>query len=217
MKGDGFFSKFGHRSKGVVAGLALAFGVVAPRKAEAYTIAADGTFVEQSAPAPDFVRMGLGAGVAAGTFAGGVAVSIKKERKQLQQELDVMDKELTRLDSFKQEFLDGVPSDNSLLSSLNKAMNTAPAAVEDDDEDEFEKNVRMFLEEEQKKEEKKNPHGNGKAPSTLLERPSDPNGEEVEEWMNDVVFEDKPAEIDDAQLQALQRMFGGGDSSADKK
>jgi len=214
MQGDGFFSKFGRKSKGVVAALALAVGVVAPRKSEAaYTIAADGTFVEQSAPAPDFVRMGVGAGAAAATFAGGVAVSIKKERKQLEEELDVFDKELTRLDSFKQEFLDGVPSDNSLLSSLNKALTNAPPAEEE--EDEFEKNVRAFLEEEEKKEEKKNPHGNGKAPSTLLERPTDPEGAEVEEWMNDVVFEDKPAEIDDAQLKQLQRMFGG--PSTDEK
>ena len=31
--------------------------------------------------------------------------------------------------------------------------------------------------------------------------------------MSDIVFEDKPAEIDDAQLKALQRMMGGmGDS-----
>jgi hypothetical protein len=29
--------------------------------------------------------------------------------------------------------------------------------------------------------------------------------------MNDVVFEDKPAEIDDEQLKLLQRMFGTGD------
>ena len=48
--------------------------------------------------------------------------------------------------------------------------------------------------------------------ATLLERPSDPKGDKTEEWMNDIVFEDKPAEIDSEQLKRLQRMFGTGDS-----
>eukprot|EP00286_Rhodomonas_abbreviata_P016090 CAMPEP_0181322632 /NCGR_PEP_ID=MMETSP1101-20121128/19332_1 /TAXON_ID=46948 /ORGANISM="Rhodomonas abbreviata, Strain Caron Lab Isolate" /LENGTH=217 /DNA_ID=CAMNT_0023430559 /DNA_START=385 /DNA_END=1038 /DNA_ORIENTATION=+ len=217
MKGDGMFSNLRHKSKGLAVGLALAFGLVAPRKADAAYVAADGTFYEQSSPAPNFAAMGLSAGAAAATFAGGCAVAIKKERKVLEDDIEMIGKEITRLDSFKQEFLDGVPSDGSLLDSLNKALKGGPAAVVEDDEeeDEFEKNVRAFLEEEEKKDEKKG-QGHGKAPSTLLERPSDVDGSEVDAWMNDVVFEDKPAEIDAEQLERLQRMFGGGPEAAGK-
>ena len=142
-----------------------------------------------------------------------MAVAIRKQKKELDGHAEQFEEELKRLENFKQEFLDGVPSDNSLMASLNKALK-GPVKKEEKEEDEFEKNVRLFLEEEQAKEDKKKgnqpPAKTGGA--TLLERPSDPKGDKTEEWMNDIVFEDKPAEIDSEQLKRLQRMFGTGDS-----
>ena len=209
--------KFVQSSKTLALSLALAFGVACPRKSNAqYAISADGTFYEQVAikESPDFVRGGFSAAAAITTFGSITAYVLKKEKQELDEYAEQYEQELGRLENFKQEFLDGVPSDNSLMASLNKAIRGE--TNKEEEEDEFEKNVRLFMEEEQKKEEDKKNNGAGYAKqggATLLERPSDPNGNESEEWMKDVVFEDKPAEIDDEQLKALQRMFGGSDSS----
>jgi len=214
---------------GVALSLALGMGIMAPKQANAEgEMEADGSYYYEPfevTPPPskgvDLVRTGFAAGAGLATFGGVTAVAIKKERKQLEEQADVIGEEITRLDNFKQEFLEGVVSDSSLLSSLNKALQGPTAVEEDEEEDEFEKNVRLFLEEEEAKEKKDKPEnlGGGRSPSTLLERPSDPDGSETEAWMNDIVFEDKPAEIDSEQLERLQRMFGGsGDSDkpADK-
>lgn len=223
----GFLGKIGQAAKGVVFAAVLGMGVVTPRKAMAdgeFGMSADGlalmeepVLVQRTVAQSgfDFVRGGVAAGAGAATFGGLMAVSIKKHKSELNSHAEHFEEELKRLENFKQEFLDGVPSDNSLMSSLNKAMR--PAVKEDPAEDEFEKNVRLFLEEEQAKEDKKNgkttPPANSKAGgATLLERPGDVSGNKAEEWMNDIVFEDKPAEIDDEQLKRLQRMFGTGDA-----
>lgn len=224
----GFLGKIKKAATGAAFAAVLGMGAVAPRKALAdseFAVDASGMVMEPELIQPpaqpsagfDIVRAGVAGGAGAATFGGMLAVAIKKQKSELETHAEQFEEELKRLENFKQEFLDGVPSDNSLMASLNKAMN--PKKVEKEEEDEFEKNVRLFLEEEQAKEDKKNgkdtPPANAKqGGATLLERPSDPSGDKAEEWMNDVVFEDKPAEIDDEQLKALQRMFGTGD---DKK
>eukprot|EP00960_Hanusia_phi_P036174 752190-Hanusia_phi.AAC.2 len=215
---DSKIEKLVQNSKTLALSLALAFGVACPRKSNAqYAMSADGTFYEQVATkeSPDFVRGGFSAVAAVATFGSISAYVLKKEKQELDEYAEHYEQELGRLENFKQEFLDGVPSDNSLMASLNKAIR-GETKKEEEEEDEFEKNVRLFMEEEQKKEEDKKNNGAGYAKqggATLLERPSDPDGNASEEWMKDVVFEDKPAEIDAEQLKALQRMFGGSDSS----
>jgi len=219
----GFFGKVAQAAKGVAFAAVLGMGVIVPRKAMAageFGISADGMVMEetvfmhpsaQKSSGFDIVRAGVAGGAGAATFGSMMTVAIKKQKAELDGHAEQFEEELKRLENFKQEFLDGVPSDNSLMSSLNKAMRPVEPKVE---EDEFEKNVRLFLEEEKAKDDKKkgnNPQ-NKQGGATLLERPSDPNGDKAEEWMNDIVFEDKPAEIDDEQLKRLQRMFGTGDA-----
>jgi len=224
QSGKGLLGKLGQAAKGAAFAAVLGMGVIAPRKALAdgeFGISADGMVLEEPAllqpPAQksggfDVVRAGVAGGAGAVTFGGLMAIAAKKQKSELDGHAEHFEEELKRLENFKQEFLDGVPSDNSLMASLNKAMNPK-TVVKEEEEDEFEKNVRLFLEEEQAKEDKKkgNPPSAKQGGATLLERPSDPDGEKTEEWMNDVVFEDKPAEIDDEQLKRLQRMFGTGD------
>jgi len=223
----GVLEKLGKAAKGAAFAAVLGMGVITPRKALAdgeFGVSADGMVLEepvllqppaQKSAGFDVVRAGVAGGAGAVTFGSLLAVAIKKQKTELDGHAEHFEEELKRLENFKQEFLDGVPSDNSLMASLNKAMNPKSAENEEE-EDEFEKNVRLFLEEEQAKEDKKkgNPPAGKQGGATLLERPSDPSGDKTEEWMNDVVFEDKPAEIDDEQLKRLQRMFGTGD---DKK
>jgi len=225
----GVLGKLGQAAKGAAFAAVLGMGVIAPRKALAdgeFSVSADGMVLEepvllqppaQTSGGFDIVRAGVAGGAGAATFGGLLAVAIKKQKTELDGHAEHFEEELKRLENFKQEFLDGVPSDNSLMASLNKAMNPTKSAPKEEEEDEFEKNVRLFLEEEQAKEDKKkgNPPAAKQGGATLLERPSDPSGDKTEEWMNDVVFEDKPAEIDDEQLKRLQRMFGTGDG--DKK
>merc|ERR1719183_3418702 len=128
----------------------------------------------------DFVRAGVAAGAGAATFGGLMATAMRKQKSQLEEHAEHFEEELKRLENFKQEFLDGEISDNSLMASLNKAMNPKKAA--EPEEDEFEKNVRLFLEEEQdKKDGKSTPPANAKkGGATLLERPSDPNADKAE-------------------------------------
>ena len=225
----GVLGKLGQAAKGAAFAAVLGMGVIAPRKALAdgeFSVSADGMVLEepvllqppaQTSGGFDIVRAGVAGGAGAATFGGLLAVAIKKQKTELDGHAEHFEEELKRLENFKQEFLDGVPSDNSLMASLNKAMNPTKSAPKEEEEDEFEKNVRLFLEEEQAKEDKKkgNPPAGKQGGATLLERPSDPSGDKTEEWMNDVVFEDKPAEIDDEQLKRLQRMFGTGEG--DKK
>lgn len=225
-----FLGKIGQAAKGAAFAAVLGMGVIVPRKAMAdgeFGMSADGLAlmeepvlvqpsVARQSSGFDVVRAGVAAGAGAATFGGLMAVSIKKHKSELNSHAEHFEEELKRLENFKQEFLDGVPSDNSLMASLNKAMRPAAKEVE---EDEFEKNVRLFLEEEQAKDDKKKgvPPANAKTGgATLLERPGDVSGDKADEWMNDVVFEDKPAEIDDEQLKRLQRMFGTGDSKESK-
>lgn len=192
--------KLADAAKGAVFAAVLGMGAVAPRKALAdgeFGVSADGLVMEEPVlvqPAArnsagfDIVRAGVAGGAGAAAFGGMMAVAVKKQKAELEGYAEQYEEEVKRLENFKQEFLDGVPSDNSLMASLNKAMR--PAAAEPE-EDEFEKNVRLFLEEEQAKEDKKKgnqpPAKQGGA--TLLERPSDPTGDKADEWMNDVVFE----------------------------
>lgn len=221
----GFLGRLTQTAKGAAFAAVLGMGVVQPRTALAggeFGMSADGLLVEEPAlyqrPAQksaglDLVRAGVAGAAGTATFGSLMAVVIRKQKKELDGHAEQFEEELKRLENFKQEFLDGVPSDNSLMASLNKALK-GPVKKEEKEEDEFEKNVRLFLEEEQAKEDKKKgnqpPAKTGGA--TLLERPSDPKGDKTEEWMNDIVFEDKPAEIDSEQLKRLQRMFGTGDS-----
>jgi len=219
----GILSRVGQAAKGAAFAAVLGMGVIAPRKAMAsgeFGISADGMVMDetvlmqpsaQKSAGFDIVRAGVAGGAGAATFGSMMAVAIKKQKKELDGHAEQFEEEVKRLENFKQEFLDGVPSDNSLMASLNKAVR--PVAPKEE-EDEFEKNVRLFLEEEKAKDDKKkgnNPESK-QGGATLLERPSDPNGDKAEEWMNDVVFEDKPAEIDDEHLKRLQRMFGTGDA-----
>ena len=206
-------------SQGAVLLASLAIGIAGPQKASAknnqYGISAEGQFYnyapQQSSPAP----YGAAAGLTALTFGGMCAVAIKKEKSTVSQDQETIEKELDRLLQYKQEFLDGVPSDRSIYASLAKAMSkdVAPAKPAKQ-EDEFEKNVRAFLEEEeaknQKKQADKKKDGMGKGPgSAVLERPGDIDGSKTEAWMNDIEIEDKPASIAEEDLKRLQRMFGG--------
>lgn len=222
--------KLANAAKGAVFAAVLGMGAVAPRKALAdgeFGVSADGMVMEEPQlvqPAArksagfDVVSAGIAGGAGAAVFGGMMAVTLKKHKAALEGYAEQYEEEVKRLENFKQEFLDGVPSDNSLMASLNKALR--PQAAKEEQEDEFEKNVRLFLEEEQAKEDKKK--GNQPPPTkmggaTVLERPSDPKGDKADEWMNDVVFEDKPAEIDNEQLKRLQRMFGNTDDSGSGK
>jgi hypothetical protein len=208
-------------SQGAVLVASLAIGIAGPQKASAknnqYGISSEGQYYsyapQQSAPAP----YGVAAGLTALTFGGMCAVAIKKEKSAVAQDQETIEKELDRLLQYKQEFLEGVPSDRSIYASLAKAMtkDTAPAKSTKQ-EDEFEKNVRAFLEEEeaknQKKQTDKKKDGMGKGPgSIVLERPGDIDGSKTDAWMNDIEIDDKPAEIAEEDLKRLQRMFGGGD------
>jgi hypothetical protein len=227
MSKNGLRSSLSRKTKGLVAGLALMLGVAAPRTAHADgeefpMMSADGTELIEPVvavkTAPDFARMGAAAAVSAVAFGGMSAVTLKKSKQELALGLEMLETDVKRMENFKQEFLDGVPSDNSLMASLTKAMNKDQAPQKEEEEDEFEKNVRLFLEEEEAKNEGKK--GNAKADgserggATLLERPSDPESEGADAWINDIEFEDKPASVDDEQLKALQRMFGSGPEGA---
>jgi hypothetical protein len=159
---------------------------------------------------------GAAAGAAGATIAGAYMYAVKKEKSVVDSEVDAFEAELERMEQFKQEFLDGVKSDRSLFASLNKAAKSkgveeADGAVSDD---EFEKNVQAFMDEQQDKaDKKKKPEWSvEKGGPALLERPDDIDGGKAEAWLEDIGFEDKPAEIDTKQLEALQRMFGGGSS-----
>jgi hypothetical protein len=228
MKEEGVRSGFARKSKGLMIGLALMFGVVAPRNADAAgedyaMMSADGTsFMEPALKktGPDFARMGASAAVAVVSFGGMSAFAIKKSKEELALGLETFEGDVKRMENFKQEFLDGIPSDNSLMASLSKAMTKpeAKAKPAEKEEDEFDKNVRLYLEEEQakddKKKGKKSEGPDAKGGATLLDRPGDPDGTEADAWMNEVEFEDKPATVDDEKLKALQRMFGSGPEAA---
>jgi len=230
MNEEGLRSGLARKSKGLVIGLALMFGVVAPRTANAAgesfpMMSSDGTtFMEPTVQksGPDFARMGASAVVAVASFGGMSAVMIKKSKGELALGLESFEADVKRMENFKQEFLDGIPSDNSLMASLSKALKKdTPAKPVVEEEDEFEKNSRLFLEEEEAKDELKNGKKKGagdieRGGATLLDRPSDPDGEQAEAWMNEVEFEDKPATADDERLKALQRMFGQGPEGASK-
>eukprot|EP00283_Hemiselmis_rufescens_P006064 CAMPEP_0173434388 /NCGR_PEP_ID=MMETSP1357-20121228/12757_1 /TAXON_ID=77926 /ORGANISM="Hemiselmis rufescens, Strain PCC563" /LENGTH=302 /DNA_ID=CAMNT_0014399231 /DNA_START=108 /DNA_END=1012 /DNA_ORIENTATION=+ len=160
---------------------------------------------------------GLAGAAAAGVLGASAVVAVRRERGRVAEEVDAFEREAERMEQFKQEFLDGVASDRSLFASLNKAVKSthpedeaaADGAVSDD---EFERNVQAFLDEENDKAEKakkKPEYRVEKGGPTLLERPDDLEGGKADEWLEEIGFEDTPAEIDAKQLEALQRMFGG--------
>jgi hypothetical protein len=204
-------------AQGAVLFASIIFGLVGPQKANAktsqYGLSADGQFYDYAPKQATSPPVGAAVTLTALTLGGVSAVAIKKEKNQVDQELDLLDKEVDRLFQFKQEFLDGVPSDRSIYASLAKAM-SKDVAPKKSTEDEFEKNVRAFLEEEEqkniKKQNDKKADGKGKGPgSAVLERPGDPDGSQTDTWMNDIEVDDKPASIADEDLKRLQRMFGG--------
>ena len=206
-------------AQGAVILSSLAIGLSSPQRASAkvnqYGVSSDGQFYNY-APKQASAPYGAAAGLTALTFGGMCAVAIKREKATVAEAQDNIEKELDRLLQYKQEFLDGVPSDRSIYASLAKAMTKDVATAKPaKQEDEFEKNVRAFLEEEEaknqkKQADKKKADGMGKGPSSaLLERPGDTDGSKTEAWMNDIVIDDKPASIAAEDLQRLQRMFGG--------
>ncbi len=219
------FRRFlGRISKAAVVGVALAANVLIPRPALAKTVALEleadyGEAVTLYEPVAikksiTLETFGVSLGAAAAVFASGVVVGFKKENQLVEDDVEALTKDAERMEQFKVEFLDGEVSDRSLFASLNKAMKKKlpegekPASMASDDE--FEKNVQAFLNEEKDKSDKKKPEfGVNKGGPTLLERPDDIDGAKAEEWLNDVGFEDKPAEIDEERLKSLQRMFGG--------
>ncbi len=225
-KTAGLRSFLGRVTKGALVGAALAASVFVPRPAAAKAAALDldadyGEAVTLYEPVPikksiTLETFGAAAGAAATVFTGAVAVAYKKEKKLALEEVETFKKDAERMEQFKSEFLDGEVSDRSLFASLNKAMKSklseserpAGAAAS---EDEFEKNVQAFLDEEKSKQDKKKKpeFGMNKGGATLLERPDDVDGAKAEQWLNDVGFEDKPAELDEERLKQLQRMFGG--------
>jgi hypothetical protein len=196
----------------------LAISLAGPQRASAktsqYGISSEGQFYNYAPQQTSSAPYGVAAGLTALTFGGMCAVAIKKEKSVVSQEQENIEKELDRLVQYKQEFLDGVPSDRSIYASLAKAMSkdVAPSKPAKQ-EDEFEKNVKAFLEEEEAKNQKKKSEtkkSDGKGPgSAVLERPGDVDGSKADAWMNDIVIDDKPAEIADEDLKRLQRMFGG--------
>ncbi len=196
----------------------VAISLAGPQRASAktsqYGISSDGQFYNYAPQQTSSAPYGAAAGLTALTFGGMCAVAIKKEKIAVAQEQENIEKELDRLVQYKQEFLDGVPSDRSIYASLAKAMSKDAAPSKPaKQEDEFEKNVKAFLEEEEAKNQKKKSDtkkSDGKGPgSALLERPGDVDGSKADAWMNDIVIDDKPAEIADEDLKRLQRMFGG--------
>jgi len=230
-------STLGKLARGTVAGAALALAVVAPKGASASA----GALAEAPAdlePALDepvtlyeatkikkavtFETFGLAGAAAAGTLGLSAAVAVRKEKGRVAEEIDGFERELERMEQFKQEFLDGVASDRSLFASLNKAVQGSKADSGDSDgavsDDEFERNVQAFLDEENDKAEKakkKPEYRVEKGGPTLLERPDDLDGNKADEWLEEIGFEDTPAEIDAKQLDALNRMFGGGSADGD--
>jgi len=216
----------GRVSRGAAVGAALAAGVLLPRPASANQAVAD--LEADLAHADEAVTLyepvsikkrvtlstyGVAGGASVLAMGGALAISVKKEKKAVQEDIDALERECERMEQFKKEFLDGEVSDRSLFASFSKAVkdklpeeNVKTLSAED----EFEKNVQAFLDEENDKADKKNkPEYNmGKGGATLLERPGDIDGSKTDEWLNDVDYEDKPAEINADQLKALQRMFG---------
>jgi hypothetical protein len=213
------FKSFAKRISAVLMA-SLAISLAGPQRASAktsqYGISSDGQYYNYAPQQTSSAPYGVAAGFTALTFGGMCAVAIKKEKIAVSQEQENIEKELDRLVQYKQEFLDGVPSDRSIYASLAKAMSKEVAPSKPaKQEDEFEKNVKAFLEEEEAKNQKKKSEtkkSEGKGPgSALLERPGDIDGSKADAWMNDIVIDDKPADIAAEDLQRLQRMFGGGD------
>jgi len=134
------------------------------------------------------------------TLGGSVAVAIKREKKRVMEDVADISKDVDRHQSFKDEFLDGHLSDRSIYSGLRKAAHAK-------EEDEFERNSRMFLEEQRAKKNPKNKkQPKRKESPTVLHRPGD--GPEESEDDDD----HHPAEqLDEATRLMLERMLGGSE------
>mmetsp|Transcript_37110 Transcript_37110/g.86982 ORF Transcript_37110/g.86982 Transcript_37110/m.86982 type:complete len:310 (+) Transcript_37110:133-1062(+) len=227
----------GKLARGTAAGAALALAVVAPRGASASAGLAEPpvdlepgldepvTLYEATAikKAVTLETFGLAGAAAAGTLGLSAVVAVRREKGRVGEEVDALEREVERMEQFKQEFLDGVASDRSLFASLNKAVKSSQPEQDTEgavSDDEFERNVQAFLDEENEKAEKakkKPEYRVEKGGPTLLERPDDLDGGKADEWLEEIGFEDKPADIDSKQLEALQRMFGTGGDDAPKK
>ena len=227
-KPKSLMSFLGKVSRGAVAGAALALSVAMPRAANANVAAAEPALSDADLAGDELVTLyepiaikkaitletfGVAAGAAAATLGGVSFLAVKKEKGMVSEEIDAFESELERMEQFKKEFLDGEVSDRSLFASFNKAVKNKLPGEEaaSSPEDEFEKNVQAFLDEQEDKPKKKD-WAVGKGGPSLLERPDDVDGSKAEEWLQEIGYEDKPAEIDEDQLAKLQRMFGGGDA-----
>eukprot|EP00292_Cryptomonas_paramecium_P013626 CAMPEP_0113665094 /NCGR_PEP_ID=MMETSP0038_2-20120614/2107_1 /TAXON_ID=2898 /ORGANISM="Cryptomonas paramecium" /LENGTH=223 /DNA_ID=CAMNT_0000580395 /DNA_START=176 /DNA_END=847 /DNA_ORIENTATION=- /assembly_acc=CAM_ASM_000170 len=177
-----------------------------------YGMGADGGYYDYAPEETSRAPVGVAATCSLLTLGGMAALALSKEKGLVSKELEDVEREVDRLVQYKQQFLDGVPSDRSISASLSKAMNKRnPNAKPGNPEDEFEKNVKAFLKEEEeksqkkKKEKKLDSKGKGVG-SAVLENPEDGK---KDDWTKDVVIDTKPATLADEDLKRLQKMFGG--------
>eukprot|EP00960_Hanusia_phi_P018592 548998-Hanusia_phi.AAC.8 len=148
-----------------------------------------------------------------GVFGGAAVWSYYEGKREDREEEERVKAEVERIEKWKKEFIDmeDVVSDDDLLSSLNKRLSgEAGEDVKDLDgtgalPEGYDPEKAIIQDQMRKMEEE-------------MEKERLRKEQEQEAALKDIqVEEDKPAQVDAEQLERLKRMFGGGDSSADKK